>query len=106
MTPRAPARAPRGRLAARLTRLVAVTGTGLSMLFHDKLKFLGTVSGVVFAVLLHLGYNMWCDRERPDRPDAHTVARPYMRFYVSLWNDLAKQMASRMVEVSVRRTSR
>jgi putative ABC transport system permease protein len=39
-------------LAARWSRLRAVLGTGLAMMFHDRLKFLGTMSGVLFAVLL------------------------------------------------------
>ena len=39
--------------AARLPlRLRAMARVGLRMMFHDKLKFAGTVSGVVFAVLL------------------------------------------------------
>lgn len=43
----------RGRRSwARLARLRAVLATGLAMMFHDRLKFLGTVSGVLFAVLL------------------------------------------------------
>lgn len=40
------------RSLAWLQRLSAVVTTGLAMMFHDRLKFLGTVSGVVFAVLL------------------------------------------------------
>ena len=45
------------------------------------------------AVLLHLGYNMWSDRENRDHPSAYTVARPHMRFDKPLWTDLTKRMA-------------
>ena len=36
----------------RLVRLRAMGRLGLRMMFHDRLKFIGTISGVVFAVLL------------------------------------------------------
>jgi hypothetical protein len=36
---------------------------------------------------------MWCDRELRDRPDAYTVARPYLRFGHGLWHDLVRRMA-------------
>jgi len=39
-------------LRASLSRCSAVARTALAMMLHDKLKFLGTVSGVLFAVLL------------------------------------------------------
>jgi len=45
------------------------------------------------AVLLHLGFNMWCDREAGDLSLPYAVARPYMRFDTSLWNDLVKRIA-------------
>ena len=44
-------------------------------------------------MLLHLGYNMWSDRVVPEQPDAHTIARPYLRFDKPLWNDLVERMA-------------
>ena len=53
------------------------------------------------AVLLHLGYNMWCDRELPDPQNSHIVARPYLRFDMSLWNDLVKQMAEARLNMLV-----
>lgn len=36
----------------RLVRLRAMARLGVRMMFHDRLKFIGTISGVVFAVLL------------------------------------------------------
>ena len=36
----------------RIVRLRAMARLGTRMMFHDKLKFIGTISGVVFAVLL------------------------------------------------------
>ncbi|MBK6574943.1 MAG: hypothetical protein IPG17_01825 [Sandaracinaceae bacterium] len=36
----------------RLVRLRAMGRLGVRMMFHDRLKFIGTISGVVFAVLL------------------------------------------------------
>ena len=46
------------------------------------------------ANLLHLGYNMWMDREAPEHPSPYIAARPFLRFDVKLWNDLLKQMAA------------
>jgi hypothetical protein len=42
--------------------------------------------------LLHLSYNMWCDREAPDE-SPYISARSYLRFDESLWNDLLVEMA-------------
>jgi len=41
----------RARLGRR-ARLRAMVGVGLRMMFHDKLKFVGTVAGVIVAVVL------------------------------------------------------
>ncbi|MDX2089276.1 MAG: hypothetical protein SFX73_15580 [Kofleriaceae bacterium] len=38
--------------APLLLRMSTMTRVGLAMLFHDKLKLLGTLFGVVFAVVL------------------------------------------------------
>jgi len=31
--------------------------------------------GMIWGLLLHLGYNMWCDREAAEGRVEHTVAR-------------------------------
>jgi len=47
--------------------------------------------GLMWGVLLHLGYNMWSDRKTPERPTAHYDARTYLRFDEALWNDLLEE---------------
>ena len=44
--------------------------------------------------LLHLSYNMWSDREIPERKGMHLTAEPRLRFEESLWNDLLRQMVA------------
>jgi putative ABC transport system permease protein len=44
--------APLARRAPLLVRWRAMAGAGLRMMFHDKLKMVGTLIGVVFAVVL------------------------------------------------------
>ncbi len=50
----------------------------------------------IWANLVHLGYNMWCDREtkqcREPGKARHVCAKPYLRFDDSLWNDILKKM--------------
>jgi len=50
-------------------------------------------SNLIWANLLHLGYNMWSDREMPERDTPYISAKPYLRFDEPLWRDLVKQMA-------------
>jgi hypothetical protein len=50
-------------------------------------------SSMIWGSLLHLSYNMWSDRESPEWRLEHVVAKPYLRFDESLWNDLLTQMA-------------
>ena len=47
----------------------------------------------IWANLLHLGYNMWADRDTPEHPVKHFKAQPYLRFDVDLWNELTQKMA-------------
>ncbi len=44
-----------------------------------------------WAILLHLSYNMWADREVSSTYDSS--AKPYLRFEESLWNDLVERLA-------------
>ena len=49
---------------------------------------------MIWANLLHLGYNMWEDRDESTRPDLEfRRARPYLRCDRNLWRDLTQQMA-------------
>lgn len=48
--------------------------------------------GLIWANLLHLSYNMWCDWESPAYKGLHAVYRPELRFDELLWNDLLKRM--------------
>jgi len=48
---------------------------------------------LIWGNLLHLGYNMWSDREMPERDTPYICAKPYLRFDEPLWRDLLKQMA-------------
>jgi hypothetical protein len=48
---------------------------------------------MIYANLLHLSYNMWCDWDNPalkKRP--YNPAKPYLRFDEPLWNDLLAAM--------------
>jgi hypothetical protein len=49
---------------------------------------------MIWSNLLHLGYNMWNDREVPELPNGGNYARPYLRCDYSLWSDLTQQMAN------------
>ena len=56
-------------------------------------------TNLIWGNLLHLGLNMWCDREVPqagnltEEERKFTTAQPYLRFDESLWKDLARRMA-------------
>lgn len=59
----------------------------------------GIVGGakMIWADLLHLGFNMWCDWDNPEGRELYTNRTPDLRFDDSLWNDLlAKASASGM----------
>lgn len=55
---------------------------------------------MIWAYLIHLSYNMWADRDVPER-DEHYSAKPYLRFDTRLWNDLLKKMAEVGITVVV-----
>lgn len=53
---------------------------------------------MIWANLVHLGYNMWCDRRVDswtNNPDIikNIVAHPYLRCDEPLWNDIMKRMS-------------
>lgn len=56
---------------------------------------------VFWGLLVHVGYNMWCDRDAPEWSNVHGVARPYMRFDDALWNDMVAAMAEAGINLVV-----
>jgi hypothetical protein len=42
----------------------------------------------IWALLLHLSYNMWADRDAPDWKLDYVSAKPYLRFDPTLWDEL------------------
>lgn len=60
-------------------------------------------SSIRWANLLHLSYNMWCDRETdgPGGPPSHITAQPYLRFDETLWRDLLDAMADAGMDMLV-----
>lgn len=47
---------------------------------------------MIWANLIHLGTNMWCDRECDAWGSTYTIAKPYMRFDLPLWEELKPRM--------------
>ena len=56
---------------------------------------------MIWANLLHLSYNMWLDRSVPEREAMHTVAKPYLRFHTTLWNELVDRMVEARMNMVV-----
>ncbi len=52
---------------------------------------------MIWAILLHLGYNMWADREVPEWGLEYVAAKPYLRFDEAFWRELL----GRLVEAGV-----
>jgi len=49
---------------------------------------------LIWGYLLHLSYNMWCDREVPEKQLRYYTAQPYLRCEDSAWRDLTARMAA------------
>lgn len=47
---------------------------------------------MIWANLIHLGTNMWCDRECDAWGTTYTIAKPYLRFDLPLWKELKPRM--------------
>ena len=47
---------------------------------------------IIWANLIHLGFNMWADRESPEWNLDNIAAQPYMRFDMKVWNELVDNM--------------
>jgi hypothetical protein len=48
----------------------------------------------IWANLVHLSYNMWCDWPMPEAEANHTAYKPFLRFDDCLWDDLVRRMAA------------
>lgn len=55
---------------------------------------------IMWAYLMHLGLNMWCDREAPDVGE-FISAKPYLRFEDAFWKDLVAKMKAEGVNTVV-----
>lgn len=55
---------------------------------------------IYWACLVHLSFNMWCDRETADWP-GYGIYKPYLRFDGTLWNDLVEEIARAGVNMVV-----
>lgn len=56
---------------------------------------------MIWAYLIHLGYNMWLDREAPELESPDISAKPYLRFDETLWTDLVEHLAKSGVNLLV-----
>ena len=56
---------------------------------------------MIWAILVHLSYNMWADRDVPEWGLEHVSARPYLRFDENLWNDLLPKMVAAGINMVV-----
>ena len=56
---------------------------------------------LIWAYLLHLGYNMWSDREAREWHLTHVSARPELRLDKRLWNDILKALGDARMNMVV-----
>lgn len=49
-------------------------------------------SDLLWGYLIHLSYNMWSDRDAPERGLTHYSYRPYLRFDETLWRELLPKL--------------
>jgi len=47
---------------------------------------------MIWGYLVHLSFNMWADREAPENGE-YDSAQPYLRFDMSVWDEILRQMA-------------
>ncbi|MFH1005912.1 MAG: Tat pathway signal protein [Candidatus Latescibacterota bacterium] len=60
-----------------------------------------SADSLMWGQLVHLGYNMWADREQEESDYEYTSAKSHMRFDKSLWDDLLPKMAQQGVTTVV-----
>lgn len=56
---------------------------------------------LIWAYLIHLGFNMWADREVPEWGLDNITAQPHMRFDESLWRELVPKMVDAGINMVV-----
>ena len=56
---------------------------------------------MIYANLLHLSYNMWCDWDNPAVKGPYYAAKPYLRFDDNVWNDLLAAMVKAKMNMVV-----
>jgi hypothetical protein len=60
---------------------------------RDAATAKGLAGDLIWANLLHLGYNMWADRYAPETGRLYVHPTLYLRFDETLWDDLLQEMA-------------
>ena len=56
---------------------------------------------MIWANLLHLSYNMWCDWENPEKFSGYNNFRPKLRFEDAFWDELLERNAAAGVNMIV-----
>lgn len=56
---------------------------------------------MIWAILMHLSYNMWADRDAPEWGLEHVSVKPHLRFDEGLWNDLLPKMVEAGISMIV-----
>ncbi|MGB9620253.1 MAG: Tat pathway signal protein, partial [Armatimonadota bacterium] len=56
---------------------------------------------MIWGYLIHLGYNMWLDREAPELDKPDLSAKSYLRFDEELWDELLPAMSAAGVNTLV-----
>ena len=56
---------------------------------------------LIWGYLIHLGFNMWCDRETTEFVGPHWCAKPFLRCDRTLWRELVDRMAEAGVNLLV-----
>ena len=49
---------------------------------------------MMWGILLHISYNMWCDRDAPERDLTHYSYRPDLQFDEAVWDALLPQLVA------------
>ena len=57
--------------------------------------------GLLWVYLVHLGYNMWCDREVPGTKKEYWTAQPYLQCEIGFWHELIARMAAAGINMVV-----
>jgi hypothetical protein len=52
------------------------------------------IDEMIWGYLIHLGYNMWCDREAPEWGLTHICAKPYLQCDADVWKEVIDGLAA------------